>query len=113
VPLRHHLVTGDIPMMGFPVLGRTRGCGHRHRSWSWGGRLAPGDHRGVVIHPVVWAMSDMSVGMRNLCDLGAGLLGGAAVSDGTYRIQAAAKCLPHDTAGGRSRRTWSCTAALW
>ena len=27
-------------------------------------------------------------GMRNLCDLGAGLLGGAAVSDGTFRIQA-------------------------
>ena len=26
--------------------------------------------------------------MRNLCDLGAGLLGGAAVSDGTFRIQA-------------------------
>ena len=25
--------------------------------------------------------------MRNLCDLGAGLLGGAAVSDGTHRIQ--------------------------
>jgi S-(hydroxymethyl)glutathione dehydrogenase / alcohol dehydrogenase len=27
-------------------------------------------------------------GMRNLCDLGAGLLNGAAVSDGTFRIQA-------------------------
>ena len=26
--------------------------------------------------------------MRNLCDLGAGLLSGAAVSDGTFRIQA-------------------------
>src|SRR5260370_27738360 len=26
--------------------------------------------------------------MRNLCDLGAGLLNGAAVSDGTFRIQA-------------------------
>jgi S-(hydroxymethyl)glutathione dehydrogenase/alcohol dehydrogenase len=27
-------------------------------------------------------------GLRNLCDLGAGLLGGQAVSDGTFRIQA-------------------------
>ena len=40
----HHLVTGSIPMAGFPVLGGHEGAGHRHRSRRCVEDIQPGDH---------------------------------------------------------------------
>ena len=50
--------------------------------------LAPGDHVVLSFIPSCGKCPSCQAGMRNLCDLGAGLLGGVAVSDGTHRITA-------------------------
>jgi S-(hydroxymethyl)glutathione dehydrogenase / alcohol dehydrogenase len=84
----HHLVTGGIPMAGFPVLGGHEGAGIVTEVGSGVEDLAPGDHVVLSFIPSCGTCRSCQAGMRNLCDLGAGLLGGVAVSDGTHRIHA-------------------------
>jgi len=84
----HHLVTGGIPMAGFPVLGGHEGAGIVTEVGPGVEDVAPGDHVVLSFIPSCGACPSCQAGMRNLCDLGAGLLNGAAVSDGTFRIQA-------------------------
>jgi S-(hydroxymethyl)glutathione dehydrogenase/alcohol dehydrogenase len=84
----HHLVTGGIPMGGFPVLGGHEGAGIVTEVGPGVEDLAPGDHVVLSFIPSCGQCPTCQSGLRNLCDLGAGLLGGAAVSDGTFRIQA-------------------------
>ena len=84
----HHLVTGGIPMAGFPVLGGHEGAGIVTEVGPGVEDLAPGDHVVLSFIPSCGACPSCQAGMRNLCDLGAGLLGGTAVSDGTHRIHA-------------------------
>jgi S-(hydroxymethyl)glutathione dehydrogenase/alcohol dehydrogenase len=50
--------------------------------------IAPGDHVVLSFIPSCGRCPSCQAGLRNLCDLGAGLLGGTAVSDGTHRIHA-------------------------
>jgi S-(hydroxymethyl)glutathione dehydrogenase / alcohol dehydrogenase len=84
----HHLVTGGIPMAGFPVLGGHEGAGIVTEVGPGVEDLAPGDHVVLSFIPSCGACPSCQAGLRNLCDLGAGLLGGIAVSDGTHRIHA-------------------------
>jgi S-(hydroxymethyl)glutathione dehydrogenase/alcohol dehydrogenase len=84
----HHLVTGGIPMAGFPVLGGHEGAGTIIEVGEGVEDLAVGDHVVLSFIPSCGKCPSCQAGMRNLCDLGAGLLGGVAVSDGTFRIQA-------------------------
>jgi S-(hydroxymethyl)glutathione dehydrogenase/alcohol dehydrogenase len=84
----HHLVTGDIPMAGFPVLGGHEGAGIVTEVGPGVEDIAPGDHVVLSFIPSCGACPSCQAGLRNLCDLGAGLLGGQAVSDGTHRIHA-------------------------
>ncbi len=84
----HHLVTGGIPMMGFPVLGGHEGAGIVTEVGPGVEDLAPGDHVVLSFIPSCGKCPSCQAGMRNLCDLGAGLLGGASVSDGSFRVQA-------------------------
>ena len=79
----HHLVTGGIPMAGFPVLGGHEGAGIVTEVGPGVEHIAPGDHVVLSFIPSCGECPSCQAGMRNLCDLGAGLLGGAAVSDGT------------------------------
>ncbi len=51
--------------------------------------IAPGDHVVLSFVPSCGECPSCQAGLRNLCDLGAGLLGGTALSDGTHRIHAA------------------------
>jgi len=84
----HHLVTGGIPMGGFPVLGGHEGAGIVTEVGPGVEDIAPGDHVVLSFIPSCGKCPSCQAGMRNLCDLGAGLLNGVAVSDGTFRIQA-------------------------
>ena len=87
----HHLVTGGIPMGGFPVLGGHEGAGIVTEVGPGVEEIAVGDHVVLSFIPSCGHCPTCQAGMRNLCDLGAGLLDGAAVSDGTFRIQARGK----------------------
>lgn len=84
----HHLVTGGIPMGGFPVLGGHEGAGIVTEVGPGVEGIEPGDHVVLSFIPSCGTCPSCQSGLRNLCDLGAGLLGGQAVSDGTFRIQA-------------------------
>ena len=84
----HHLVTGDIPMAGFPVLGGHEGAGIVTEVGPGVEDIAPGDHVVLSFIPSCGRCPSCQAGLRNLCDLGAGLLGGLAVSDNTHRIHA-------------------------
>ena len=82
----HHLVTGDIPMAGFPVLGGHEGAGIVTEVGPGVEDIAPGDHVVLSFIPSCGECPSCQAGMRNLCDLGMYLLTGAAVSDGTNRV---------------------------
>src|SRR5690625_1302524 len=84
----HHLMTGSIPMAGFPVLGGHEGAGIVTEVGPGVEDLAPGDHVVLSFIPSCGSCPSCQAGMRNLCDLGAGLLNGVAVSDGTFRVTA-------------------------
>lgn len=84
----HHLVTGDIPMAGFPVLGGHEGAGIVTEVGPGVDDFAPGDHVVLAFIPSCGKCPSCQAGMRNLCDLGAGLLVGESVTDGSFRIQA-------------------------
>lgn len=84
----HHLATGDIPMAGFPVLGGHEGAGIVTEVGPGVDDFAPGDHVVLAFIPSCGKCPSCQAGMRNLCDLGAGLLAGESVTDGSFRIQA-------------------------
>ncbi|MCX2928873.1 NDMA-dependent alcohol dehydrogenase [Mycobacterium sp. CVI_P3] len=84
----HHLVTGGIPMMGFPVLGGHEGAGVVVEVGEGVEDVAVGDHVVLSFIPSCGKCPSCQAGLRNLCDLGAGLLAGTAIADGTHRITA-------------------------
>ena len=84
----HHLVTGDIPMGGFPVLGGHEGAGIVTEVGPGVEGIEPGDHVVLSFIPSCGSCPSCQAGLRNLCDLGMYLLTGTAVSDGTNRIHA-------------------------
>src|SRR5690606_26691775 len=84
----HHLVTGGIPMMGFPVLGGHEGAGKIIEVGEAVEDLAVGDHVVLSFIPSCGKCPSCQAGLRNLCDLGALLLAGTSVTDGSHRVQA-------------------------
>jgi S-(hydroxymethyl)glutathione dehydrogenase / alcohol dehydrogenase len=84
----HHVVTGDIPMAAFPMLGGHEGAGIVVEVGEGVDDLEVGDHVAASFIPSCGKCPSCQAGERNLCDLGMGLMAGTAVSDGTFRIQA-------------------------
>lgn len=84
----HHLRTGDIAMSGFPILGGHEGAGVVAALGEGVEDLAVGDHVATSFVPSCGVCEPCRAGLCNLCDLGAGLLSGRAVADGTFRVRA-------------------------
>lgn len=83
----HHLVTGDIPMAGFPFWADTRARASSPRS-AWSRRLRPGRSRGVGIHPVLRQVSVLPGWNAESVRPGGGAARRESVTDGSFRIQA-------------------------
>ncbi|RBY96960.1 alcohol dehydrogenase [Blastococcus sp. TF02-8] len=86
-----HLVTGGTPVASYPVIGGHEGSGIVTKVGPGVTGLKEGDHVVTAFIPACGQCPPCSRGMQNLCDLGANLLTGQAISDGTYRIQAGGK----------------------
>lgn len=85
----HHIVTGATPMPSFPVMGGHEGAGVITKLGTGvPSDLQVGDHVILSFIPACGRCPACVSGNMALCDLGAGLLLGQAISDGTYRIQA-------------------------
>lgn len=82
-----HLVTGATPI-GFPALGGHEGAGVVTKVGPGVVGLKEGDHIVTAFIPACGQCPPCSRGQQNLCDLGAHLLGGKAISDGTNRVTA-------------------------
>ncbi|MGW5076866.1 NDMA-dependent alcohol dehydrogenase [Rhodococcus sp. NPDC004095] len=87
----HHLVTGDVEMAGFPVLGGHEGAGVVVEVGDGVDDLTVGDHVVMSFIPSCGRCPSCQSGNRNLCDMGANLLAGASVSDGSFRITSAGR----------------------
>ncbi|MCA2255147.1 NDMA-dependent alcohol dehydrogenase [Mycobacterium intracellulare] len=84
----HHLLTGDFPIPCFPVLGGHEGAGIITEVGEGVEHLAVGDHVVMSFIPSCGKCTPCQTGLRNLCDLGMGLLSGQSVSDGSFRVTA-------------------------
>ena len=82
-----HLVTGGSPI-GFPAIGGHEGAGIVTKVGRGVAGLEEGDHVVLAFIPACGQCPPCSNGHQNLCDLGAHLLGGVAIADGTHRITA-------------------------
>jgi NDMA-dependent alcohol dehydrogenase len=82
-----HLVTGDIPSP-LPMIGGHEGAGVVEAVGAGVAGIVPGDHVVLSFIPACGRCRWCSTGHQNLCDLGAHLLGGVAIADGTHRIRA-------------------------
>jgi NDMA-dependent alcohol dehydrogenase len=86
-----HLVTGGTPVASYPVLGGHEGSGVVTKVGPNVTGLKEGDHVVTAFIPACGQCPPCSKGMQNLCDLGASLLAGTSISDGSYRVQAKGK----------------------
>lgn len=85
----HHLMTGGIPMGGFPILGGHEGAGVIEQLGEGVTDFEVGDHVVLSFIPSCGKCPSCRKGMANLCDLGMYLLQGEAISDNTFRIHSA------------------------
>jgi len=74
------------PVNSFPVLGGHEGAGVITKVGPGVAGLSEGDHVVLAFIPACGTCEPCSTGMQNLCDMGAGLMAGRAIADGSYRI---------------------------
>lgn len=81
----HHLRTGQSPAP-MPVVGGHEGAGVVVKVGEGVTRFAEGDHVVTAFIPACGVCGPCSRGQQNICDEGAGLLTGKAISDKTHRV---------------------------
>ncbi|MBB0992662.1 alcohol dehydrogenase catalytic domain-containing protein, partial [Dietzia sp. SLG510A3-30A2] len=86
-----HLLTGDLQFETYPILGGHEGAGVVTKVGEGVTGIEEGDHVVLAFIPACGTCPPCAEGLQNLCDNGAGLLTGRAISDDTYRV--------HTTAG--------------
>lgn len=82
-----HSVTGDVPSP-FPVIGGHEGAGTVEQVGSAVSSVSIGDHVALSFLPSCGRCPSCVNGYQNLCDLGAHIVAGLALSDGGYRAHA-------------------------
>lgn len=81
-----HLRTGATPLPFFPVLGGHEGAGVVTKVGPGVSNVEEGDHVVLAFIPACGRCRACAKGLQNICDKGAGLLTGMAISDGTSRV---------------------------
>jgi S-(hydroxymethyl)glutathione dehydrogenase/alcohol dehydrogenase len=81
-----HIRTGANVVPTYPVIGGHEGAGVVTKVGRGVTDLQEGDHVILAFIPACGKCRPCSRGLQNLCDQGANLLTGQAISDGTYRI---------------------------
>jgi len=79
-------LSGEDPEGVFPAVLGHEGAGIVIEVGEGVDSVAVGDHVVMSFIPSCGKCPSCQAGLRNLCDLGAGLLGGVAIADGTHRI---------------------------
>lgn len=85
-----HLLTGDLVFEKYPLMGGHEGAGVVTKVGEGVIGLEEGDHVVLAFIPACGVCGPCSEGLQNLCDNGAGLLSGRAISDDGYRVHTAA-----------------------
>ncbi|MEU5841595.1 NDMA-dependent alcohol dehydrogenase [Rhodococcus sp. NPDC047139] len=80
-----HLRSGATPLPSFPVLGGHEGAGVVTKVGPGVSTVEEGDHVVLAFIPACGRCRSCAKGLQNICDEGAGLLTGQAISDKTYR----------------------------
>ena len=83
-----HLLTGATPLPFYPALGGHEGAGVVIKTGPGVTDLREGDHIVTAFIPACGKCVPCANGHQNLCDLGANLLTGQSIADGSYRVSA-------------------------
>ncbi|GAB3301739.1 NDMA-dependent alcohol dehydrogenase [Parasphingorhabdus pacifica] len=81
-----HLRTGATPIPFYPAVGGHEGAGVVTKVGPEVSGLNEGDHVVLTFIPGCGTCRSCARGLQNLCDAGAYLLSGQAISDGTHRM---------------------------
>lgn len=86
-----HIADGDLPVAFFPFLGGHEGAGVVDKVGEGVTDVVEGDHVVLAFIPSCGKCHYCTTGRQNLCDLGAHILDGQSISDGSYRIHVRGK----------------------
>ncbi|MGW0606822.1 NDMA-dependent alcohol dehydrogenase [Streptomyces sp. NPDC002640] len=81
-----HIASGASPVELYPVLGGHEGAGVVTKVGPGVRDLEVGDHVVTAFIPACGTCPPCAAGLQNLCDEGAGLLSGQAISDKSFRV---------------------------
>jgi len=82
-----HVATGDMPVRTYPYCGGHEGAGIVEQVGPNTAGFEVGDHVVFSFLPACGRCRWCASGMQNLCDVGAAILGGTRLEDGSFRMR--------------------------